>query len=158
MATTNRASLLNGLRTGGVRSASMSAPLSPAPLASFNLPRFAPSPVDAPSFPEEDGMDQLSDLLSSNLYINNLPGHPFTAPIDAQNTTFVHQQVAPHRPLNPNSAPFSPAHLHTPQQQPASADAQLHAYQQMQLMQLEILRLQVRSSHHLPSPHPLTLP
>ncbi|KAG8218400.1 hypothetical protein J3R82DRAFT_4025 [Butyriboletus roseoflavus] len=160
MATTNRASLLNGLRTGGVRSTSMGAPLSPAPAPSFNLPRFAPSPINTPVFPEEDDMDQLSDLLSSNLYINNLSGHashPFAASIDAQNTTFVHQQVAPHRPLNPNSVPFSPAHLHTPQQA-ASTDAQLHAYQQMQLMQLEILRLQVCSPPRTRSPLPLTLP
>jgi hypothetical protein len=140
MASTNRASLLNGLRTGGVRSSSMSAPLSPAPLTSFNLPRYASSAINSPIFPEED-IDQLSDLLSSNLYINNL-SHPFTAPIDATNSTFVHHQAAPHRPLNPNSVPFSPAHLHTPQQQSPTADTQLHAYQQMQLMQLEILRLQ----------------
>jgi hypothetical protein len=139
MATTNRASLLNGLRTGGVRSSSMSAPLSPAQATSFNLPRFASSALNSPIFPEDD-IDQLSDLLSSNLYINN-HSRPFT-PIDATNSTFVHHQVAPHRPLNPNSVPFSPAHLHTPQQQPQPADAQLHAYQQMQLMQLEILRLQ----------------
>jgi hypothetical protein len=135
MATTNRASLLNGLRTGGVRSSSMSAPLSPAPTASFNMPRF-PSPL----LPEEDDLDQLSDLFSNNLYINS--GHPFTAPIDPTTNTFVHQQAASHRPLNPNSVPFSPAHLHTPKQQLAPTDAQLHAYQQMQLMQLEILRLQ----------------
>ncbi|KAI9574931.1 hypothetical protein HD554DRAFT_129738 [Boletus coccyginus] len=144
MATTNRASLLNGLRTGGVRSSSMSAPLSPAHSASFNLSRFASSAINSPVFPEEDNLDQLSDLLSNNLYINHVSGHashPFAAPIDATNSTFVHQ-VAPHRPLNPNSAPFSPAHLNTPQQQAPSADAQLHAYQQMQLMQLEILRLQ----------------
>ncbi|KAH0839678.1 Sedlin, N-terminal conserved region-domain-containing protein [Lanmaoa asiatica] len=139
---TNRASLLNGLRTGGVRSTSMSAPLSPAPVASFNLPRFASSAINTPIFQEEDDMDQLSDLLSSNLYINNISGHTFTPPIDAPNTTFVHHQVPSHRPLNPNSVPFSPAHLHTPQQQATPADTQLHAYQQMQLMQLEILRLQ----------------
>lgn len=159
MATTNRASLLNGLRTGGVRSTSMSTPLSPAPPASFNLPRFASSVTNTPIFPEDD-MDHLSDLLSSNLYINNLSGHashPFTPPIDPQNTTFLHQHVPPHRPLNPNSVPFSPSHLHT-QQQAAPVDAQLHAYQQMQLMQLEILRLQVRSPSHLRSSHPFTLP
>ena len=140
MATTNRASLLNGLRTGGVRSSSMSAPLSPAPATSFNLPRFSSSAINSPIFPEEEDMDHLSDLLAHNLYINN--SHPFTAPIDPTNTSFVHQQAPPHRPLNPNSVPFSPAHLQQQQQSPA--DAQLHAYQQMQLMQLEILRLQVR--------------
>lgn len=158
MATTNRASLLNGLRTGGVRSSSMSAPLSPPPLTSFNLPRYASSAINSPIFPEED-IDQLSDLLSSNLYINNHShSHPFTAPIDAPNSTFVHHQVAPHRPLNPNSVPFSPAHLHTPQQQSPTADTQLHAYQQMQLMQLEILRLQVRPPSHIHASHALTLP
>jgi len=91
-------------------------------------------------------MDQLSDILSNNLYINNLSGHAshtFSAPIDAPNNTFVHQSTTS-RPLNPNSAPFSPAHLHTQQQQQQTTptDAQLHVYQQMQLMQLEILRLQ----------------
>lgn len=154
MATTNRASLLNGLRTGGVRSSSMSAPLSPAPAASFNLPRFASSAMNSPISSGEDDLDQFSDLFSNNLYINNLSGHatnPFTAPIDAPNNTFVHQQVTSNRPLNPNSVPFSPARLHTTQRQATPTDAQLHAYQQMQLMQLEIMRLQVR----LPPPiHP----
>lgn len=161
MATTNRASLLNGLRTGGVRSSSMSAPLSPAPTASFNLPRFASSAINSPIFSGEDDSDQLSDLLSNNLYINTLSGHathPFSAPIDAPNNTFVHQQAPSHRPLNPNSVPFSPAHLHTAQRQPTPTDAQLHAYQQMQLMQLEILRLQVRLLPLIRSSHPSTRP
>ncbi|KAF8138208.1 hypothetical protein EV363DRAFT_1154022 [Boletus edulis] len=142
---TNRAALLNGLRTGGVRSSSMSTPLSPVPATSFNLPRFPSPAINSPVFPEEDDLDHLSDLLSNNLYFNNFSGHashPFTAAIDTTNNTFAHQQVATTRPLNPNSVPFSPAHLHTPQQHATPTDAQLHAYQQMQLMQLEILRLQ----------------
>ena len=156
MATTNRASLLNGLRTGGVRSSSMSAPLSPTPAASFSLPRFA---SNTPIFSPEDDLDQLSDILSNNLYINNFSGHathPFSATIDAPNNTFVHQQSS-HRPLNPNSVPFSPTHLSV-QRQPTPTDAQLLAYQQMQLMQLEILRLQVRASLRVHSSHPPTLP
>ena len=98
---TTRASLLAGLRTGGVRSASSplaNIPHTAAPSGSFNIPRS--SSTDFPS--------------------------SFTAAVDAHNNTFSHQQSG----MNPNSAPFSP-------------QVQVHALQ-MQVMQLEILRLQVR--------------
>jgi hypothetical protein len=96
---TTRASLLAGLRTGGVRSASSplaNIPHTAAPSGSFNIPRS--SSTDFPS--------------------------SFTAAVDAPNNTFSHQQSG----MNPNSAPFSP-------------QVQVHALQ-MQVMQLEILRLQ----------------
>ena len=89
---THRASLLAGLRTGGVRSVS--------------IPRF-----QQPLQDEE-----------------HIPSMPFTAAVDGP--AFSHHQ----KPLNPNSAPFSPAFSPSPQLQAL----------QMQMMQLEILRLQVR--------------
>ncbi|KAH9999417.1 hypothetical protein BJV77DRAFT_590527 [Russula vinacea] len=69
-APTNRASLLAGLRTGGVRSNPVSGvPYTAAPGASFNIPsHFASATYNQPSFGEED--DQLSDMFSHSMYIN----------------------------------------------------------------------------------------
>ncbi|KAL4081699.1 hypothetical protein V8B97DRAFT_82515 [Scleroderma yunnanense] len=142
-----RASLLNGLRTGGVRSTSMSAPHTAAPGGSFNIPRFVSTSIQQSPFEEED-LDQVSDLFSRNLHIQNnthLPGtSPFsrqmTSAVDVPNNGFMQQQIASQKGLNPNSAPFSPTYSQSVQQQQVSSEIQ--AYQQMQLMQLEIMRLQ----------------
>ncbi|KIL00376.1 hypothetical protein PAXRUDRAFT_8252 [Paxillus rubicundulus Ve08.2h10] len=151
----HRAALLNGLRTGGVRSNSMSTPHTAAPGGSFNIPRFASTAIQQSIFPEGDDVDQLGELFSQNLYVhNNNPANnngfsatassarPLTAAVDNTSNRFIQQQMAGQRGLNPNSAPFSPAYPHGVQPQVTPAEAQLHAYQQMQLMQLEIMRLQ----------------
>ncbi|KAI6047378.1 hypothetical protein EDC04DRAFT_2623037 [Pisolithus marmoratus] len=142
--TSHRASLLNGLRTGGVRSTSMSAPHTAAPGVSFNIPRFASTSVQQSAVDEED-LDQVGELFTQHLHIHNNNGHSggreFTRALDGSNNGFVRQRVASQKGLNPNSVPFSPAYSQEVQQPVSSADAQLHAYQQMQLMQLEILRL-----------------
>ncbi|KIJ70302.1 hypothetical protein HYDPIDRAFT_77207 [Hydnomerulius pinastri MD-312] len=150
--TTHRASLLNGLRTGGVRSTSMSVPHTAAPGGSFNVPRFASTSIQQPVFQEDEDLDEVAELFSQNLYIQNNNGmnnstysgvgRPLTAAVDGPNNRFIQQQLAGQRGLNPNSVPFSPAYPHGSQQQVTPAEAQLHAYQQMQLMQLEIMRLQ----------------
>ncbi|KAF9221889.1 hypothetical protein BS17DRAFT_784127 [Gyrodon lividus] len=153
--TNHRAALLNGLRTGGVRSTSMNGPHTAAPGLSFNVPRFASTSIQQSIFPEEEDMDQVGDLFSQNLYVHNnnttnnngysptaQSTRPLTAAVDGSNNRFIQQQVAGQRGLNPNSVPFSPAYPHGVQQQVTPAEAQLHAYQQMQLMQLEIMRLQ----------------
>ncbi|KAG6335303.1 hypothetical protein ID866_3787 [Astraeus odoratus] len=148
--TTHRASLLNGLRTGGVRATSMSAPHTAAPGGSFNVPRFASASVQPSSFDEED-LDKVSDLFSQNLLIQSGNGHTGTDPfarqmngvIDGPHNRFAQQPGASQRGLNPNSRPFSPAAFSQGiQEQVASTEAQIHAYQQMQMMQLEIMRLQ----------------
>lgn len=152
----HRAALLNGLRTGGVRSNSMSAPHTAAPGGSFNIPRFASTTIQQSFFPEEDDMDQVGELFSQNLYVHNnnavnnngfsaiaSSARPLIAAVDNPNNRFIQQQMAGQRGLNPNSVPFSPAYPHGSQPQVTPAEAQLHAYQQMQLMQLEIMRLQV---------------
>ncbi|KAI6152100.1 hypothetical protein BKA82DRAFT_4107132 [Pisolithus tinctorius] len=143
--TSHRASLLNGLRTGGVRSTSMSAPHTAAPGASFNIPRFASTSGQQSPFDEED-LDQVGELFTQQLHIHNNNGlsgaGPFTRALDGSNNGFVRQRLASQKGLNPNSVPFSPAYSQEVHQPVSSADAQLHAYQQMQLMQLEILRLQ----------------
>lgn len=134
----NRASLLNGLRTGGVRSTSMSVPHTAALGGSFNVQRFA-SNSHSP-FAEEDDMDEVAELFSQSMYINN-QARPLTAAVDGPNNRFVQQQMAAQSALNPNSVPFYPSYSQGMQPQSAS-DVQLHAYQQMQMMQLEIARLQ----------------
>jgi hypothetical protein len=139
-APTRRASLLSGLRTGGVRTG---VPHTAAPSGSFNIPsRFASGTYNQQSFGEED--DQLSDMLSQNMYINSqqrVYQPPITAAVDGGANRFSHQQ-----------GHFSGGMMSgIPHSNPAVGNTQLQAQQQalqMQLMQLELLRMQVRS----PSP------
>lgn len=140
MQSNNRASLLNGLRTGGVRSTSMSGPHTAALGGSFNIPRFV-SNQHSVFVEDDDGMDEVAELFSQNMYINNQATRPLTAAVDGPNNRFVQQQMAAQSALNPNSLPFYPSYSQGVQPQNPS-EVQLHAYQQMQMMQLEIARLQ----------------
>lgn len=132
----SRASLLAGLRTGGVRSTSGAIPHTAAIGGSFNAHRF-PSQHHH-NQQEED--DQVLDL-PQNLYANNHHGGnrvmPMTAAVDGPNNSFNQQQQ---RGLNPASVPFSPGFNMMPQ----SNQAQNQAFQ-LQMMQLELLKMQVHS-------------
>jgi hypothetical protein len=140
-APTHRASLLSGLRTGGVRSASMTGvPHTAAPGVSFNIPsRYVSAAYNQQSIGEED--DQLSDMLSHNMYINaqqRVYQPPNTAAVDGGANRFSQQQGH----FNSAMIPGIP-HPNT-----AVGNAQLQAQQQalqVQLMQLELIRMQVRS-------------
>lgn len=135
-APTQRASLLAGLRTGGVRSG---VPHTASPGGSFNIPsRFASATYNHQSFGEED--DQLSDMLSHNMYINpqqRVYQPPITAAVDGGANRFSHQQ-----------GHFTGGMMSgIPHSNPAVGNTQLQAQQQalqMQLMQLELIRMQVR--------------
>jgi hypothetical protein len=122
----HRASLLAGLRTGGVRSTSI--PHTAAPGGSFNVPRF--TSVSHRDFEEED--DEVPDI--QDLYVNQrsnrIPQAPMTSAVDGPR--FSYQQNPPQR-ASIDQNPFSPG-IATPQQQQAF---------QMQMMQMEIFRLQV---------------
>lgn len=143
----HRASLLSSLRTGGVRSAPMvGVPHTAAPGASFNIPsRFSASAYNQQSLVEED--DQLSDLLSQNMYINPQQQRsyqlPNTAAVDGGVNMFAQQQahfnngLAQGMPSSNSALGSAPLHAHAQQQA-----------LQIQLMQLELIRMQVRS----PSP------
>ncbi|KAI0080755.1 hypothetical protein K474DRAFT_1704558 [Panus rudis PR-1116 ss-1] len=129
-----RASLLAGLRTGGVRSASnpmANVPHTAAPGASFNVPRFpSQSYKDAYYTPEE--ADELADMVQQNLYLNsnlNRMQVPMTAAVDGSANRFAQQQA-----MGGGVPPLSPF-----VQQ--NAQAQMQALQ-LQLMQAEIARLQ----------------
>lgn len=89
-------------------------------------------------------MDEFPELFFQDTYISNQPPNvrPLTAAVDGPNNRFAQHQIAAQSALNPNSVPFYPSYSQMMQPQSAS-DAQLHAYQQMQLMQMEIARLQV---------------
>ena len=136
-APTRRASLLSGLRTGGVRTG---VPHTAAVGGSFNIPsRFASGAYNQQSFGEED--DQLSDMLSHNMYINpqqRVYQPPITAAVDGGANRFSHQQ-----------GHFTGGMMTgIPHSNPAVGNTQLQAQQQalqMQLMQLELIRMQVRS-------------
>jgi len=144
-APTHRASLLSGLRTGGVRPNPITGvPHTAAPGVSFNIPsRFTSTTYNQQSFGEED--DQLSDMLSQSMYINpqqRVYQPPITAAVDGGANRFAHQQ-----------GHFTGGMMSgIPHSNPAVGNTQLQAQQQalqMQLMQLELIRMQVRCSSPL---------
>lgn len=144
-APTHRASLLAGLRTGGVRSASMiGVPHTAAPGASFNIaPRYASGVYTQQcSIAEED--DQLADMLSHNMYINaqqRAYQPPVTAAVDGGANRFAQQQGH----FNIGGIPHSNATV-------GNAQLQAHAQQQaiqVQLMQLELIRMQALQAQQL---------
>ncbi|KAJ6604440.1 hypothetical protein DFH09DRAFT_309490 [Mycena vulgaris] len=124
----NRASLLAGLRTGGVRSTS-NIPHTAAPGATFHIPRIA-SNLQSSIFPEEDEQGQFAQ----NVFVNHHGASrtmPMTAAVDGPNNRFMQQQ----RDVNQNIGSFSPAFAGQPNHVQAQA-------LQMQMMQLEIIRMQ----------------
>ncbi|OSX59218.1 hypothetical protein POSPLADRAFT_1059423 [Postia placenta MAD-698-R-SB12] len=130
-----RASLLAGLRTGGVRSASGPTghvPQTAAPgSTSFNIPRMVSTPHNDMMYPTEEE-DEFPDTMGQNLYVRNNASrpqqHPMTAAVDGAANRFSQQQGFT---MNPMSYPFTPA----------AAQNQLQALQ-LQMMQMEIARLQ----------------
>ena len=111
--TNNRASLLAGLRTGGVRSSSLDPPHTASPAGTFNL-RSHPTP-----FSDED----------DHIFHQNISQD---RDVDGSIKAFSHHQAA--HGMNPNSIPFSPAF--TPNMAPQTQI-------QMQMLQLEMMRIQV---------------
>ncbi|KAJ7783553.1 hypothetical protein DFH07DRAFT_788190 [Mycena maculata] len=122
----NRASLLSGLRTGGVRSSSI--PHTAAPGGTFNIPRVALN--QSSIFPEEDTEQaQFAQNVFAQRGVNR--AMPMTAAVDGPNNRFMQQQ----QDVNPNIGSFSPAFAAQPNHVQAQA-------LQMQMMQLEIIRMQ----------------
>ena len=128
----SRASLLTGLRTGGVRSGSGPVPHTASPVGSFNVPRYAPVSNDA-IFEEEN---ELADMVSQKLYVQNnvsrMQQVPVTAAVDGGMNRFAMQQamgMGGGMGMNPYVSA-------------AAAQSQMQAVQ-MQMMQLELARLQV---------------
>lgn len=130
-----RASLLAGLRTGGVRSASGPIPHTAAPSGTFNIPRIiAPNQEDNFYPPEEE--DELSSMMNQNMYIQNRTRQaPLTAAVDGIPNRFLQQQQQQQQSMNMNG--FNPL------MSPAMAQNQLQQVQ-LQLMQMELARMQVR--------------
>lgn len=134
-----RASLLSGLRTGGVRSASgpmANIPHTAAPGGSFNIPRHVSNGYADPVYEEED---ELAEMVSQNMYINhhaNRLQQPMTAAVDGHANRFAQQQTMG---MN-NQIPMSPF--------VAANQSQLQALQ-LQMMQAEIARLQVQFNSFL---------
>ncbi|KAG5646408.1 hypothetical protein DXG03_003458 [Asterophora parasitica] len=139
----HRASLLSGLRTGGVRSTSSSIPHTAAPGVTFNVPRFASHHHNSSPFPEDEE-DQLAEIPHHNIYAaHGARAIPVTAAVDGPNNRFsAQQQQQVPRGMNPNSVPFSPAAFN-PNMVPQSAQIQNQAQAlQMQMLQLEVMRIQ----------------
>jgi hypothetical protein len=139
-----RASLLSGLRTGGVRSASQpQVPHTAAITGSFSVPRLASNSHPSTSFPEErDEEDELSDIAAHSLSFN---GHnfnsrqvPLTAAADGSVNNFQQQQqqlimrqLAAQRASMAGGMPYA-----------ANGD---QTEMQAQMMQMEMLKYQVSS-------------
>jgi len=119
--TNNRASLLAGLRTGGVRSSTLDTPHTAAPAGTFNLRRLSSHPT---SFAEDD---QVTEIFHQ--HISQDRDVPMTAAVDGSLNRFSH-----HQGMNPNSIPFSPGFA--PNMAPPQAQIQ------MQMLQLEMMRIQ----------------
>jgi len=108
-------------------------PYSAAPGGNFGVPRLASATQYHPSFLEDE--DEIHDMLSQNQYNDAGADRPMTAAVDG--ARFSHQQTR----MNANSPPFIPSfanNLQTP-----SSQAQVQAMQEMQMLQLEVMRLQV---------------
>lgn len=136
-----RASLLAGLRTGGVRSASQPhhIPHTAAPGGSFNVPRFASASHPSNQFPEEDDEnDQIMELAphpSGNMH--GRQGIPMTASaadgainkFQEQQQQLMLRQLAAQRAAIGGGIPYPDGD---------------HAEMQAQMMQMEMLKYQVR--------------
>lgn len=126
----NRASLLAGLRTGGVRTTSLNVPHTAAPTGAFTIPRFVSQHQN--SIEEED---LYQELPQHTPYSNRSVS--LTAVVDGPNNRFSHQQQA--RGMNPNSVPFTPSYPHM---MPQAQLVQQNQAMQMQMLQLEMMRIQ----------------
>ncbi|GLB33593.1 hypothetical protein LshimejAT787_0104770 [Lyophyllum shimeji] len=137
-APTSRASLLSGLRTGGVRSTSSSIPHTAAPGATFNVPRFASQHHSNP-FPEEEE-DQFVEMPQQSVFNGRAGARamPMTAAVDGPNNHFAAQMGS--RGMNPHSVPFNPSGIN-PNMVPQPNPMQNQAFQ-MQMLQLEMMRIQ----------------
>ncbi|KAJ7293370.1 hypothetical protein C8J57DRAFT_1268861 [Mycena rebaudengoi] len=113
-APTPRASLLSGLRTGGVRSTS-NIPHTAAPGGTFNIPRIT-SNLPTPVFPEEDNDHggQFAQHAFANHGVNRTM--PMTAAVDGHNNRFMQQQD-----VNSNIGSFSSAFGNQPNHVQAQA-------------------------------------
>jgi len=132
----SRASLLSGLRTGGVRSTSATVPHTAAPGGSFNIPRFA-SQLHSSVFPEEED-DQILEVPAQTVFANHQASRmPMTAAVDGPDNRFTQQQQ---RGMNPNVAPFTPSFLPRQPVQPVQPVQAANPALQMQMM--EMLKLQ----------------
>lgn len=131
----SRASLLAGLRTGGVRSASHTIPHTAAPGASFHINR-APSYSNQQYYPEEED-DQFFEIHNRQQIFAHR-GLPMTAAVDGPNNRFMQQQQQA-RIVNPHSAAFPNNY---PQANNQYQGQNNNNALQMQMMQLEVMRIQ----------------
>lgn len=145
-----RASLLAGLRTGGVRSTSgPQLPHTAAPGGSFQLPRLASSQVYN-NFPIDEEVDEVADMISQNAFVSgarSFPNRqvPRTASAYAPNNVFQHQQQDVfQRQLAAQNAVVNGGLGNVTNTADAEYQAQAQAQMQlqMQMMQMEVIRLQ----------------
>ena len=137
----SRASLLAGLRTGGVRSASQphQVPHTAALTGSFSVPRLATTSHPSNPFPEEEEDNELAEMAAHNLTFNGHNfngGIPMTAAVDGSVNNFQQQQqqlilrqLAAQRAAMGGTIPYA-----------VNGD---QTEMQAQMMQMEMLKYQV---------------
>jgi hypothetical protein len=139
----SRASLLAGLRTGGVRSTSQpyQVPHTAALTGSFSAPRFASTSHPSNPFPEEDEDDELADIAAHSLSFNGTSfngrqGIPMTAAADGSAHNFQQQQ----QQLIMRQLAAQRAAMGAGMSYPGNGD---QTEMQAQMMQMEMLKYQV---------------
>lgn len=144
----SRASLLAGLRTGGVRSTSQphQAPHTAALTGSFSLPRFTSTAHQSTPFPEEDEDDDLADMAAHSLSFNGTnyngrQGIPMTAAADGSAHNFQQQQ----QQLIMRQLAAQRAAMGGGMSYPVNGD---QTEMQAQMMQMEMLKYQVYIRWH----------
>jgi hypothetical protein len=139
----NRASLLAGLRTGGVRSTSNTIPHTAAPGGSFQIPRFASGNYNGY---DEESMDDGSDMLGQNLNLGppRRQSMPMTAgAVDA--SMFQQQQLAQQQMMMRQAASQRGQNGYPSMDFQAQAQMQLQM-QQMQ-MQMQMMAIQQQQQY-----------
>lgn len=129
-----RASLLAGLRTGGVRSASGPVPHTAGPQASFFVSQPHVSNYDS-SFPEDEEVNDLSNMMAHGAHISNRYNPPRTAQPDFATAPYQQQQHWSGMQTHVHQGhDMAPASAYSSQQD-----------MQLQMMQMELMRLQALS-------------
>lgn len=113
----------------------MNSPHTAAPGGAFNVPRYASTQYDGFYEEEEDDMGEIHAQIQYN---NGGINWPMTASVDGAGNRFSQQQSR----MNANSPAFVPGYNATPQLN------QAQAMQEMQMLQMEVMRLQVRFTLH----------
>lgn len=125
-----RASLLSGLRTGGVRSTSNTIPHTAAPGGSFQIPRFASGNYNGY---DEESMDDGADMLGQGLNLGPARRQSMPMTASAVDASMFQQQQLAQQQMMMRQAAAQRGHNGYP-----SMDFQAQAQMQLQMQQMQM--------------------